>query len=339
MYKNLRSYLRGRPGAFDKVPFFFIQSNIKGYKPLWLFAFNVFVLSTLIRKNHKSIFVMTVRLIRRIYCVLIITLVKITTISAHTISDTTKLIAGITKRLVTETTSNITVANVEYPENLQDEKEQSLEYVENFSNKKRNYLLNIYEKGKEYFPKVEEVLKRFQLPLELKVLIALESGFNGNAISKVGAVGYWQMMDAAAREYGLHIVTGKHKQSSKLKKKDERRNFGKSTLAAAKYLRDRCLDLNNDLLLMVASYNCGIGRVWSSIKKCGKPDAGFWDIKNYLPAETRNYVMNFIALNVIFENYDNFAKKQLIFYPALEENAEDNNNIYNTLPPGSTNLD
>ena len=283
---------------------------------------------------------MPVRLIKRIYCVLIISLVKVTTISAHTIADTTKLIAGITKKLVPETKDVVAVANVEYPENLQDQKEQSLEYVENFSNKKRNYLINIYEKGKEYFPKVEEVLKRFQLPLELKVLIALESGFNGNAISKAGAVGYWQMMDKAAKEYGLHIVAGKHKQNGKLKKKDERKNFSKSTLAAAKYLRDRCMDLNNDLLLMVASYNCGVGRVWSSIKKCGKTDAGFWDIKKYLPAETRNYVMNFIALNVVFENYENFEKNQLVFDPALVENTEDNSPIYNnTLPPGTGNLD
>ena len=73
-------------------------------------------------------------------------------------------------------------------------------------------------------------------------------------------------------------------------------------------------------------------------KKCGKADAGFWDIKNYLPAETRNYVMNFIALNVIFENYENFTKKQLVFYPALIQNTD--NTIYNnTLPPGTENLD
>ena len=282
---------------------------------------------------------MNVRLIRRIYWVLIVSLIKVTGIYAHAISDTTKLIAGISKRHLIEDNNEIVPANVEYPESLQDEREQSLEYVENFSNKKRNYLISIYEKGKEYFPKVEEVLKRFQLPVELKVLMALESGFNGNAVSRVGAVGYWQIMDAVAKEYGLHIVTGKHKQSGKLKKKDDRKNFSKSTLAAAKYLRDRCLDLNNDLLLMVASYNCGIGRVWKAIKKCGKEDAGFWDIKNYLPAETRNYVMNFIALNVIFGNYENFTKKQLVFYPALKAPEEANAIYDNTLPPGSVNLD
>lgn len=279
---------------------------------------------------------MTVRLLKKIYCVLIISLVKITTISAHTISDTTKLIASLSKKLVTENKSSAVISNVDYPESLQIHREQSLEYVENFSNKKRNYLIHVYEKGKEYFPKIEEVLKRFELPGELKVLIALESGFNGNAISKAGAVGYWQMIDAVAKEYGLHIATGKYK----FKKKDDRKNFSKSTLAAAKYLRDRCMDLNNDLLLMVASYNCGIGRVFNAIKKSGKADVGFWDIKKYLPAETRNYVMNFITLNVIFQNYENFTKNQLVFYPQLIENTEGSTPIYsNNLPPESTTID
>jgi membrane-bound lytic murein transglycosylase D len=233
---------------------------------------------------------------------------------------------------VIESKSVIAVSNVDYPESLQNHREQSLEYVENFSAKKRTYLINLYEKGKAYFPKIEEVLKRFQLPSELKVLIALVSGFNGNAISKAGAVGYWQIIDAVAKEYGLHVATGKQK----AKKKDDRKNFNKSTLAAARYLHDRCIDLNNDLLLAVASYNCGVGRVFNAIKKCGKADAGFWDIKKYLPAETRSYVMNFITLNVIFENYDDFTKDQLVFYPQLIENTQEASSVYsNTLPPGS----
>jgi soluble lytic murein transglycosylase-like protein len=279
---------------------------------------------------------MTARLMKRIFCVIIIGLAAVATTSASPFySDTTKLIAGITKNTVTKEATFTTInANVEYPENLADAKEQSLEYVENFSNKKRNYLMTLYERGKQYFPKIEEVLNRFELPSELKVLIALESGFNGNAISRAGAVGYWQIMDAVAREYGLKIATGKHK----FKKKDERKNFTKSTLAAAKYLRDRCMDLNSDLLLMVASYNCGIGRVLNAIKKSGKEDAGFWDVKKYLPAETRNYVMNFITLNVIFTNYENFNKNQLVFYPQTIENIEESSPTYDNRPP-QTNLD
>ena len=71
----------------------------------------------------------------------------------------------------------------------------------------------------------------------------------------------------------------------------------------------------SDLLLIVASYNCGVGNVWDAMKKTGKPDPDFWDIKDYLPAETRAYVMNFITLNVIFHNYDKFENNTLLFTP------------------------
>jgi membrane-bound lytic murein transglycosylase D len=151
-------------------------------------------------------------------------------------------------------------------------------------------------------------------------LIALESGFDANAVSKQGAVGYWQITDKVAKQYGLQIVKAKDTAAIRLNKKDDRKNLSKSTLCAAKYLRDRRSNFNNDLLLMVASYNAGVGTVWNAMKKYGKPDADFWDIKKYLPAETRNFVMNFITLNVIFENYEKFAKNELVFAPAWVDN-------------------
>jgi hypothetical protein len=66
---------------------------------------------------------------------------------------------------------------------------------------------------------------------------------------------------------------------------------------------------------MVASYNCGVGNVWEAMKKTGKADPDFWDIKAYLPAETQAYVMNFITLNVVFNNYEKFANNSLLFTP------------------------
>ena len=216
--------------------------------------------------------------------------------------------AGITKTVVKE-------ANITYPAVLVDHMDESMEYVKKYSDKKRNYCITTWQKGKKYFPKIEAVLKRYDLPEELKVLVALESGFNANAVSSAGAVGYWQMMDEAARESGLRIATGKGTKN----KTDDRRNFSKSTLAAAKYLQARCRNLDNDLLLTVASYNCGIGNVWNAIKKSGKAHPSFWDIKKHLPAETRNYVMNFISLSVIFANYDKFLNNTLTFAPKTME--------------------
>jgi membrane-bound lytic murein transglycosylase D len=230
-------------------------------------------------------------------------------------ADTTQLLANnigdVSPNSFTRTV--VKEANIIYPSSLQAHMDESLDYVQKFSNKKRDYLIRTYQRGKKYFPKVAVVLKSYHLPEELKVLIALESAFNPNAVSGAGAVGYWQIMDEVAKEYGLQIVDKKNASNPKNKKKDDRKNFTKSTLAAAKYLRDRCKNLNNDLLLIVASYNWGVGNVWQAMKKTGKSNPDFWDIKKHLPLETRNYVMNFIALNVIFENYDNFVKNKLVF--------------------------
>lgn len=234
--------------------------------------------------------------------------------------DTTQLLANNIGNSSPNTLTRTVVkeANIVYPESLQSHIKESLSYVEKFSNKKREYLIRTYQKGKTFFPKVAAILKRYQLPQELKVLIALESAFNANAVSTAGAVGYWQIMDAAAREYGLQIAVEQNA-NTKHKKTDERKNFTKSTMAAAKYLRDRRKELNNDLLLIVASYNCGAGNVRKAIRKSGKSNPNFWEIKKYLPAETKAYVMNFIALNVLFENYDKFINNKLVFNSKLIE--------------------
>jgi len=214
---------------------------------------------------------------------------------------------------------------VVYPEILSDHKAQTLAYIEKFAINRRAYLLRTFARGKKYFPKITSIFKKYNLPQELKVLIALESGFNANAVSSAGAVGYWQIMDPVAKEYGLKIVENTLPSTAKSKAKktnekpvkkpvvDERKNLNKSTYAAAKYLRDRCKNLNNDYLLIVASYNWGVGNVWNAMQRTGKSKPTFWDIKKYLPSETKAYVMNFIALNVIFHNYESFAKNKLSF--------------------------
>ena len=193
--------------------------------------------------------------------------------------------------------------SVIYPVSLQDYRKQTKEYVKAFSKKEREYIIHIFSKGKKFFPKALEVLDKYDVPPELQMIPVLESEFNANAVSPVGAVGHWQFMTTLAREYGLR-TGGKY---------DERKNFAKSTVAAAKFFRDQLDYFNDDLLLSVAAYNCGQGRIRSSVKKSGKADATYWDIKRYLPAETRKFVMNFIALNVIFTNYEKFLNNELNF--------------------------
>jgi len=221
-------------------------------------------------------------------------------------------------------------SNVIFPELLAGNEAQMMDYIEKFAGNRKDYLVRTYNRSKKYFPKAAAILKKHDLPKELTVLLALESAFNANAVSKAGAVGFWQFMDETAKEYGLKVteqLTPAEKKvlikkdkkkaaaliKAKAKQKDDRKNFARSTHAAARYLRDRGRNLDNDVLLMVASYNCGIGNVWNAMKSSGVSDPGFWDIKDLLPAETQSYVLNFITLNVIFNNYEKFATNALVF--------------------------
>lgn len=219
-------------------------------------------------------------------------------------------------------------SNVIFPAILKGNEEESMAYIENFSSRRKAYVVRMYKKGKILLPKTASIFKKYDLPEELKLLLPLESAYNANAVSKAGAVGYWQIMDEVAKEYGmqyvsqqsvsekrLHRAKGKSSKRMKLKakQKDDRKHFIKSTTIAARYLKCRRLNLDDNWLLVVASYNCGVGNVWSAMERSGKDNPSFWDIKKYLPVETRAYVMNFIAMNVIFSNYENFVKNKLIF--------------------------
>ena len=239
------------------------------------------------------------------------------TTSAKSIIDSP--VSGVVNiETATEPTTEINPLSVIYPVSLQEYRMQTKEYIKSFSKKKREYIIYVFKKGEKFFPKAINILEKRDLPLELQMIPALESQFNANAVSPVGAVGYYQFMSELAGEYGLH-VGGKY---------DDRKNFTKSSVAAAKFFKDQLDYFNDDLLLSVASYNCGPGRVRLAIKKSGLADATFWDIKRYLPFETRKFVMDFIAFNVIAANYDKFLNNKLDFNePPLIQIAADDSAI------------
>lgn len=219
----------------------------------------------------------------------------------------------------------VSTSNIIFPALFEKEADECLVYIEKFSVNRRAYLMRTYARSKKFFPKAHAILKKYNVPTEYAVLLALESAFNPNAVSKAGAVGYWQIMDDVAKEYGLRIIEDQHikkkaapvkkgKAAATAKKKtpvDDRKNFAISTHTAARYLKARMRNLDNNWLLIAASYNWGVGNVWNAIERSGKKNPTFWDIKDQLPSETRAYVMNFIALNVIFKNYEKFLNNSL----------------------------
>ncbi len=133
-----------------------------------------------------------------------------------------------------------------------------------------------------YLPIIEEVFHREGLPDELKYLAHIESALNPNAVSPAQAVGLWQFIASTGKMYGLRI-------DSYI---DERRDPYKSSVAAAKYLKD-LYNTFGDWLLAIASYNSGPGRVSRAVKLAGSTD--FWKIRSYLPRETAGYVPAFLG--------------------------------------------
>lgn len=53
-------------------------------------------------------------------------------------------------------------------------------------------------------PVLDSVLRKNGLPEDLQYLVAIESGYD-NVTSNKGAVGFWQLMEPTAREFGLRI--------------------------------------------------------------------------------------------------------------------------------------
>lgn len=133
-----------------------------------------------------------------------------------------------------------------------------------------------------YFPIFEKALKSYNIPEEIKYLPIIESSMNPHAVSRVGATGLWQFMFATAKGYGLNMDNFV----------DERKDPIQASYAAAAYFRDAYEELG-DWLLAIAAYNCGMGNVNRAIAKADSRD--FWEIRRFLPMETRNYVPAFIA--------------------------------------------
>jgi membrane-bound lytic murein transglycosylase D len=148
-----------------------------------------------------------------------------------------------------------------------------------------------------YFPLFEEILDKYNMPLELKYLAVVESALNPTAGSRAGAKGLWQFMYNTGKRYGL--------QSNSLV--DDRFDPYKATEAAAKHLKD-LYNIYGTWDLALAAYNSGPGNVNRAIRAAGGVK-DYWAIWPFLPRETRGYVPAFIAVNYIF----NYASEHNIY--------------------------
>lgn len=161
-------------------------------------------------------------------------------------------------------------------------------FVQEYIRKNAEVLQKVAQRSDAVFRIMEPILAKYELPVELKYLAVVESDLERTAVSRVGAAGPWQLMPSTARDLGLHVS---HKW-------DERKHYSKSTVAAAKYLRD-LYRYYDDWLLVLAAYNAGPVVVDRAIRKAGSRN--FWRLQYYLPAETRGHVKRFIGTHYYFE--------------------------------------
>jgi len=155
------------------------------------------------------------------------------------------------------------------------------------------------ERAARHLPYVRAVLATYKLPPDLIALPFIESGYDTDAYSPVGAGGMWQFMPGTARRFDLTVDWWV----------DERRNPYLSTVAAAKYLTELYAQFG-DWNLALAAYNCGEGKMSRVMNQSGQND--FFDIaKNprLLKRETRHYVPRFLAVLKIFKNLEALGYK------------------------------
>jgi len=138
-----------------------------------------------------------------------------------------------------------------------------------------------------YFPTIEERLRYYDLPDDLKYVAIVESDLLPNACSPKGAAGPWQFMPSTGAAYGLE-------QRGSV---DKRYDFEHSTDSAFLLLKDLYKKYHN-WSLAIAAYNCGDKRILDESRSQGV--RSYYDLK--LPLETERYVFRILAIKAVLSN-------------------------------------
>ncbi len=169
-------------------------------------------------------------------------------------------------------------------------------FLNYFQTTGRKSFSNWLARSEKYIPFMREVLKENGLPEDLVYLAMIESGFNPYAYSRSKALGPWQFIYLTGKRYGLKSNWWV----------DERRDPEKSTLAAARYLKD-LYDMFECWYLAAAGYNAGENKIANGMKRYRTED--FWELTKhrYLKKETKDYVPQMIAAALLAKDPEKYG--------------------------------
>lgn len=164
----------------------------------------------------------------------------------------------------------------------------------------REFLVNTYwqsnavlliKRANKYFPIIEPILAKNGIPDDFKYLAVAESGLQ-NSVSPAGATGFWQIMKATGREYGLEVNDNV----------DERYHIEKSTEVACRYLQNSKNRFGN-WTAAAAAYNAGSAGI-SKFMGIQKTD-NYYDL--LLGEETGRYVFRILAIKEILSHPEKYG--------------------------------
>ena len=147
------------------------------------------------------------------------------------------------------------------------------------------------KRANRWFPIIEPILKKNNIPDDFKYLCVTESTLL-NLTSPANAVGFWQFLSSAAKEYGLEVND----------EIDERYNVEKSTEAACQYLNDAYL-LYGNWTMAAASYNMGMNGINEQLSR--QETDNYYNL--VLGEETSRYVFRIIATKIMMQNPENYG--------------------------------
>jgi membrane-bound lytic murein transglycosylase D len=149
----------------------------------------------------------------------------------------------------------------------------------------------IIKRANRYLPVIEKILRKNNIPDDLKYLAAAESEFS-NMISPVGATGFWQIMPESGREEGMEIDN----------EVDERYDLEKSTQFACEYFQ-KSYEKYGNWTLAAASYNGGRAAIDEQIQIQNQNN--YYDL--LLSEETARYIFRAVAYKLIITDPGNFG--------------------------------